>query len=95
MEDDRRKSQEAQRQQMLAEQQKRLFFRQLLDDRGYERMMNIRLSNHDLFDQLYSVFAYLQQNGQLGGKVTEERLLAIIGKLKESKREPTIKFSRK
>ena len=95
MEDERRKAFEAQKQKMLLEQQKRLFFKQVLDDKAYERIANIRLANPELYDQLYSLLAYLQQNGQIGGKVSEEKLLALIGRLRERKREPTIEFSRK
>jgi len=94
--EDDKKRMEAQRQQrLLAEQQKRMFFKQVLDDKAYERVSNIRMASPELYDQLFSVLGYLMQNGQLSGKVSEEKMLALLRKMKESKREPTIQFARK
>jgi len=95
VEDDNKKRMEEQRKRLQADSQKRMFFKQVLDDKAFERSANIRMASPELYDQLYSVLSYLMQNGQLSGKVSEEKMLALLRKMKETKREPTISFSRK
>lgn len=82
------------RKKALLEAQKKMFLKQALDGRAYDRMMNIRLASPELYDQVFSLLSYLKQGGQLNGVVSEEKLLALVGRLTERK-ETKIQFSRK
>jgi DNA-binding TFAR19-related protein (PDSD5 family) len=76
------------------EQQKKEILRQFLDAKAYERLMNIRISNYELYNQLVGMVASLAQGNRLTGKITEEQLLSIIKRI-TFKNEPTIEFKHK
>ena len=76
------------------EAQKKEIMKQFLDDKAYERVMNIRASNYELYSQLVNLIVSLVQGNRLSGKVSEEQLKSIIEKI-TYKREPTIEFKHK
>jgi DNA-binding TFAR19-related protein (PDSD5 family) len=76
------------------EEQKKDIMRQFLDDRAYERLMNIRMSNNDLYNQLVNLVVSLAQSNRVTGKISEKQLISILTKM-TSKREPTIEFKHK
>ena len=76
------------------EAQKKEVMKQFLDDKAYERVMNIRASNYELYSQLVNLIVSLVQGNRLSGKVSEEQLKSIIEKI-TYKREPTIEFKHK
>jgi programmed cell death protein 5 len=76
------------------DQQKKELMRQLLDPKAYERLLNIKLSNQDLYDQLVGLIISLAQNNRLQGKMTEEQLKGVLEKVTYRK-EPTIEFKHK
>lgn len=67
------------RQQM--EQQKKEVIKKLMVQAAYDRLMNIRLSNPDLYAQLIDLIISLAQSNRLQGKLTEEQLLSILQKV--------------
>lgn len=79
---------------MQVEQQKKEMMRQLLDSNAYERLMNIRISNPELYNQIINVVVSLAQTNRLHGKMTEAQLLSILEKVTVRK-EPTIDFKHK
>lgn len=79
---------------MQMEQQKREAMKQLLESPAYERLMNIRVSNHDLYDQVVNVIIQLAQTGRLQGKMSETMLMSILSKI-TTKKETTINFKHK
>ncbi|HUC38726.1 MAG TPA: DNA-binding protein [Candidatus Acidoferrum sp.] len=79
---------------MQAEQQKRDVMKQLLDTKAYERLMNIRIANHDLYDQVINVVVSLAQSGRLQGKMSETQLLSVLSKITVRK-ETSIDFKHK
>ena len=79
---------------MQMEQQKKEAMRQLLEAKAYERLMNIRASNPELYSQIVSVVISLAQTNRLQGKMTEAQLMSILGKITVRK-EPTINFKHK
>lgn len=79
---------------MQMEQQKKEAMRQLLEAKAYERLMNIRASNPELYSQIVSVIISLAQTNRLQGKMTEAQLLSILEKITVRK-EPTIDFKHK
>jgi programmed cell death protein 5 len=76
------------------EQQKKAMVRQLMDDNAFERLMNIRASNHELYSRLAEMVISLAQAGRLQGKMTEHQFVSILSKLNE-KQESKIDFKRK
>jgi DNA-binding TFAR19-related protein (PDSD5 family) len=76
------------------EEQKKEVMRQFLDDKAYERMMNIRMSNNELYNQLVNLVVSLAQSNRVSGKITEKQLISILTKM-TSKPEPTIEFKHK
>jgi DNA-binding TFAR19-related protein (PDSD5 family) len=76
------------------EEQKKEIMRQFLDDNAYERIMNIRLSNPDLYNQLVKLIVSLAQNNRVTGKITEAQLRSILTKM-SSRPEPKIEFKHK
>ncbi|MFH1285349.1 MAG: DNA-binding protein [Candidatus Micrarchaeota archaeon] len=74
---------------------KKMVLKQLVDAAAYERVMNIRLANPELYEQIISLLLYLYQNRQLKGKISEEKLLALLGQITAKKREPTFEIRKK
>jgi programmed cell death protein 5 len=76
------------------EQQKKEIMRRFLDSAAYERMMNVRVSNPELYDQLVSLIVSLVQSNRITGKMTESQLRSLVERL-TYKKEPTISFKHK
>ncbi len=76
------------------EEQKKDIMRQFLDANAYERLMNIRVSNYELYNQLVKMGVSLVQGNRIAGKMTEAQLMDVLRRLTERK-EPTIEFKRK
>lgn len=76
------------------EQQKKELAKQFLESGAYERLMNIRVSNRELYDQLISYIVSLAQSGNIRGKVSETQFKSILARL-TYRREPTIEFRHK
>lgn len=76
------------------EQQKKELMRQFLDAKAYERLMNIRISNYELYNQLVGLVASLAQSNRLTGKLTEAQLMSIVQRI-TFKPESTIEFKHK
>ena len=80
--------------QMEQDQQVRSMLRQLLDDGAYERMMNIRVSNNELYTQLARLIVSLAQSNQIAGRITEPQLVSLLGSL-TSRPDTKIEFKHK
>lgn len=76
------------------EEQKKEIMRQFLDDAAYERLMNIRLSNPELYNQLVKLVVSLAQSNRVTGKISETQLKSILAKM-TSRHEPKIEFKHK
>jgi len=77
------------------ELQRKILLRHLLDANAYERIMNVRQANFALYEQVVTLLAYLYQNKQLAGKVSDEKLLKLLEQVAARKREPTIEIKKK
>jgi len=77
-----------------AEAQLRGLLREVLEPSAYERFMNVRLSNPELYMKVSQMIVQLHMQKQLTGKVGEKDLRALLAKLTE-RREPEFKISRK
>ena len=95
MADDDAQKLQAAREKQVVELKRRQMLKTLLDDAAYGRIMNIRLANPELYEQLASLIAYLYQQGQLKGKMSEQQLLALLNKVRGPQRETKITIARK
>lgn len=66
-----------------AEAQIRAMLRGVLEPEAYERLMNVRISNPELYMQVAQMLITLARNKQLAGKVGEKDLRALLAKLTE------------
>ena len=89
----RRKVSEALRNAQI-EQQKKELMKQFLEAGAYERIMNIKVSNPELYEQLVNLIISLAQSNRLKGKMSDEQLRSILGRITYRK-EPTIEFKHK
>lgn len=60
------------------EQQKKELMRQFMDSAAYERLMNVKASNEELYNQLVGLVAQLVQSNRVSGKLTEDQLKSLI-----------------
>ncbi|MEM0087088.1 MAG: DNA-binding protein [Candidatus Micrarchaeaceae archaeon] len=76
------------------EQQRSALLRKYLTPSAYERMMNVRVSNYNLYLQAADVIFAMIQSGRLVSQMTEEQLLSILSRF-TARSEPTIEFRHK
>jgi programmed cell death protein 5 len=79
---------------MQQEQQRREIARRLMTSEAYERLMNVRLSNRELYTQLLNLIIQMAQGNRIAGKLTEEQLRSLLSRL-TYKPEPTVQFKHK
>ena len=84
-----KKLRELQRKQQL-EIQKKQIARTYLDPKAYERLMNVRLVNPELYDAVIALLIQLVNSGRLKTKLSEQQLLQILSQLTQ-KREGGIR----
>jgi len=89
-----RKTLEKAYRQLQQEQQIKELMHQLLDSNAYERLMNIKVSNKQLYMQLANIVLSLAQSQQIAGKLTDAQLVSILNKL-TTKKESKIEFKHK
>lgn len=76
------------------EEKKREVMRRFLEGPAYERVMNIKTVNPDLYDKLVELVVQLVGSGRLNRKLSDNELVTILSKLSE-RREPSIHIRRK
>ena len=81
-------------QQLQMEMKKKELLRRMLSDPAYERMMNVRLSNPELYEKVVQSLAYVAQSAKRMDKISDGQLYSLLGKMTE-KRETSIEFRRK
>ncbi|MCL4404607.1 MAG: DNA-binding protein [Candidatus Marsarchaeota archaeon] len=79
---------------MQREQQLKSLLRQLMEPEAYERIMNISVSNHDLYIQLSNMIVQLAQSNQISGRISDAQLVSLLNRL-TYKPEPKIEFKHK
>jgi len=80
--------------QMQIEEQRKQVLRQFLDASAYQRIMNVKISNYDLYLQVVNILISFAQNGRITTKLSEDQLIAIINKM-TSKIETKIEYKHK
>ncbi len=94
----KRRMQEEYSRMMKAQQleaQMKTVLKHILDSEAYERAMNIRLSNPEMYQQIVSLLAQLYQSKQLNGKITDQQFKKLLIRVTPDKPETTISFKRK
>lgn len=81
--------------QMQREAQLRDVLRKILDPKAFERLMNIRIANRELYFQLAQLLVYAYQQGQLRPPVSEAELLSLLNRIKAGERQGSITIKRK
>lgn len=76
------------------EQQIRLYIHQIVDPNAYERLMNIRASNRELYMQIAQVLINIAQSNKSIQKITEQQLVDLINRMTQ-KKETKIEFKHK
>ncbi|MFP3278826.1 MAG: DNA-binding protein [Candidatus Micrarchaeota archaeon] len=80
--------------ELQIEEQKKTIVRQYLEPEAYERLMNVRVSNYDLYVQLLDLIISMAQTNRLPGRITEKQLIDLLAKL-TARPEPKIEFKHK
>jgi programmed cell death protein 5 len=76
------------------EEQKKEIIKRLIDNAAYSRLMNIKLSNYELYSQLIDLIIQLAQTNRIRGKLTEEQFVEILKRATE-RRETTLEYKHK
>ncbi len=80
--------------QAQLEEQKREIARKYLEADAYERLMNVRMANRELYDQLISLIVSMIQSNRVAGKITDAQLRSILAKV-TARPDTTIEFKHK
>ena len=67
--------------EMRAEQQKKSVAQRLMTPGAYERLMNVRVSNPELYSQLLDFIVSMARQNRQAGRITEEQLKEILSRL--------------
>lgn len=92
-EEARRKKLEEMQKNAQLEEQLRAALRSILDDPAYDRMMNVKVSNPELY--LGAAQGCVSVSHRLGRKLGDNEVLLILRRLKGGDKETRIKFERK
>jgi programmed cell death protein 5 len=67
--------------EMQVEQEKKTLAKQLMDPDAYERLMNVRVANYELYSQLLEMLISMARGNRIKGKITEAQLREILAKM--------------
>lgn len=80
--------------ELQMEQQKKELVKKCMTTEAYERLMNVRMANAELYSRIVDLVISLAQSGRATSKITEEQLKGILAKL-TYRPEPKIEFKHK
>lgn len=73
---------------------KKEIIRKMMDSAAYERMMNVRMSSPELYENVVSSLAQIAQSGRRMERITEEQLVGLLTKM-TARPETKIEFKKK
>ncbi len=79
---------------MQLEQQKRMLAKRYMTDGAYERLMNVRVSNYQLYNQIIEMIISAVQSNKFPDRITEKQLVGILERLTYQP-ETKIEYKRK
>ncbi len=94
MQEKRKKELYRRMREMQVEQEKKSLAKQLMDAAAYERLMNVRVANYDLYAQLLDLLISMARSNRVSGKITEAQLREILAKM-TARPESKIEFKHK
>ena len=77
------------------EAQMKAVLKHVLDGSAYERAMNVRIANPELYQQLVGMLAQLYQGKRLKGKINDEQLKKLLERVSATRYESTISIKKK
>ncbi len=80
--------------EMQVAQQKKEMIKKYLTPEAFERFMNVRVANRELYEKLTDWILAMAQSNKIAGKITEEQLREILARL-TYRPEPKIEFKHK
>lgn len=63
------------------EQEKKATVKRLMTPEAYERLMNVRVSNYELYSQLLDLLIAMARGNRISGTITEPQLRDLLSKL--------------
>ncbi len=66
---------------MQVEQEKKSVVKRLMEPGAYERLMNVRVSNYELYAQLLDMLVGMAQSNRLGKLINEQELRDLLARL--------------
>ncbi len=81
------------REQQL-EQQKRDIAKRYLTPDAYDRLMNVRMANSEIYDQLINLIISMVQSNRNVGRITDAQLKSVLEKV-TTRPNTTIEFKHK
>lgn len=76
-----RKALEKRYRAMQVEQQKRGIAQKFMEPEAYERLMNVRVANYQLYSQLVDLVIAMVQQNRIQGKMTDMQLRDLLSRL--------------
>ena len=80
--------------EMQIEQEKKAMVKRLMTPDAYERLMNVRVSNYELYAQLLDLLIAMARGNKITGQLTEPQLRDLLARL-TFKPESKIQFKHK
>ncbi len=80
--------------EMQIEQEKKNAVKKLMTPDAYERLMNVRVANYELYAQLLDLIIAMARNSRVTGQITEPQLRDLLSRL-TFKPESKIQFRHK
>jgi programmed cell death protein 5 len=67
--------------EMQIEQEKKALAKRFMTPEAYERLMNVRVANYELYSQLLELLIAMAKNNKIASKLTEEQLTDLLSRL--------------
>ena len=80
--------------EMQVENEKKDFVRRLMEPQAYERLMNVRVANRELYSQLLDLIITLARSNKINNRLTDNELRNLLAQL-TTRPEPKIEFKHK
>ncbi len=63
------------------EQQKKEVLKKIMSNQAYERLMNVRVANYELYSQVVDLLIAMARSNRITSQITEEQLKSILAKV--------------
>ncbi len=93
-EDEHSKLMEKRMRAIQIEMQKKSLIRRYMTTEAYERLMNVRVANYDVYSQLLDLIIAMAQSNRITSHISEAQLKQILAKMTQ-KRESSLEFRHK